>query len=297
MDIPQDFNEGMRIIQDNMPLFLEIGLRLISATFIIVLGWSIGNWLQRRVQSIHRLDATLGSFIGGLVKYVILAVALITVLGQFGIETASLLAVLGAAGLAIGLAMQGTLSNVAAGTMMLVLRPFNVGDYIQAGKIGGTVKALGLFGTELATPDNVYIFVPNGQIWGADIWNYSRNALRRQDIRVGISYDDDINLALKEISAVLAADARVISNDPGKPAEVLTDQMGDFSIDLIVRFWSDRNDYWPLRWDLTKKIKETLDAAGITIPFPTRTVQFGGPQPDAGKSNLLPDIRQRRDME
>lgn len=278
-DLPQNFNDGLKIIQDNMPFFIEWGMRLLSALVIIIAGYTIGNWAKNRIRSIKRLDQTLTTFFGGFVKYLIVAISLITVLGQFGVQTASLLAVLGAAGLAIGLAMQGTLSNVAAGAMMLVLRPFNVGDYIQvggAGGIGGTVKSLGLFGTELATPDNVFIFVPNGQIWGADIWNYSRNALRRQDINVGISYDDDINKAFEIINEILANEPRVVKNIDDKPAEVMASAMSDFSIDLIVRFWSAKEDYWNLKWSLTKQIKEALDAGGITIPFPTRTIQVVG---------------------
>lgn len=278
-DLPQNFNDGLKIVQDNMPFFIEWGMRLLSALVIIIAGYAIGNWAKNRICSVKRLDQTLTSFFGGFVKYLIVAISLITVLGQFGVQTASLLAVLGAAGLAIGLAMQGTLSNVAAGAMMLVLRPFNVGDYIQvggAGGIGGTVKSLGLFGTELATPDNVFIFVPNGKIWGADIWNYSRNALRRQDINVGISYDDDINKAFDIINGILANEPRVIKNVEGKPAEVLTNAMSDFSIDLIVRFWCAKEDYWDLKWTLTKQIKEALDAGGVTIPFPTRTIQVVG---------------------
>jgi len=278
-DLPQNFNDGLKIIQDNMPFFIEWGMRLLSALVIIVAGYAIGNWAKNRIAGIKRLDATLITFFGGFVKYAIVAVSLITVLGQFGVQTASLLAVLGAAGLAIGLAMQGTLSNVAAGAMMLVLRPFNVGDYIQvggAGGLGGTVTALGLFGTELATPDNVYIFVPNSKIWGADIWNYSRNALRRQDIKVSISYGDDINKAMDILSGILAGEARVMKDVEGKKPEVMASAMADFSIDLIVRFWSRREDYWGLKWTLTKQIKEALDAGGITIPFPTRTILMAG---------------------
>jgi len=285
-DLPADFNEGLKILQENMPFFLELGMRLLSALVIVVIGWTAGNWAQRRITNIKRLDATLSSFMGGFLKYVILAIALITVLGQFGVQTASLLAVLGAAGLAIGLAMQGTLSNVAAGAMMLVLRPFNVGDYIQVGGangIGGTVKLLGLFGTELATPDNVYIFVPNGQIWGNDIWNYSRNPVRRQDLNVGISYNDDINKAFAIVQGILDKETRVIKDMPDRPAEVMASAMSDFSIDLIVRFWSTREDYWALKWSLTKEIKEAFDAGGITIPFPTRTINMVSNAPDAAK--------------
>lgn len=266
----QQLADGLTIVQENMPFYLEMGMRVLSAALIMIAGWMIGNAARNWVYRFKKLDETLSLFLGGLIKYAILAVAIITVLGQFGVQTASLLAVLGGAALAIGLALQGTLSNVAAGTMMLILRPFKVGDYISFAGTGGTVKNLGLFGTELATPDNVYIFAPNSQIWGNEIFNFSRNLQRRQDIKVGISYDDDINKAFKTIEKVLQDDDRIIKDVEDKKPQVMVDTMGDFSINLIVRFWSLNSDYWALRWDVTKAIKEQLDKDGITIPFPTQ---------------------------
>ncbi len=266
----QQIADGITIVQENMPFYIEMGMRVLSAALIMIAGWMLGNMARKRVLGFKKLDETLGSFLGGMAKYAILAVAVITVLGQFGVQTASLLAVLGGAALAIGLALQGTLSNVAAGTMMLILRPFKIGDYITFGGTGGTVKSLGLFGTELATPDNVYIFAPNSQIWGNDIFNYSRNTHRRQDLNVGISYDDDIGKALKTVRKVLDNDERVLKSPDDKAPQVLTSNMGDFSIDLIARFWCNSGDYWDLKWDLTKAIKEALDKDGITIPFPTQ---------------------------
>lgn len=270
----EKLEETLVQVQKHVPLYIEWGTDLLSAVLILVAGWMIGNWVSRRIQGFKRLDETLASFLGGTIRYVVMAVAIITILGQFGVQTASLLAVLGAVGLAIGLALQGTLSNVAAGTMLLILRPFKVGDYIVAGGIGGTVKSLGLFGTEMATPDNVYIFIPNSSIWNADIWNYTRNASRRQDINVGISYSDDIGKALKVIETILENESRVLKTPDDKKPQVLTDKLGDFSVDLIVRFWCGKDDYWNLRWDITKAVKEALDEAGITIPFPTRTLEM-----------------------
>ena len=262
--------QSIALVQNNFPLYLEMGMRVLSAAMIMIAGWLLGTWARNRIHGLSKLDETLGSFLGGLAKYSILAIATVTVLGQFGVETASLLAVLGGAALAIGLALQGTLSNVAAGTMMLVLRPFKVGDFITFGATSGTVKSLGLFGTELATSDNVYIFAPNSQIWGSDIINYSRNKHRRQDIIISISYDDDINKAIKVIQDVLDADKRILNEPEDKRSIVVTSNMGDFSIDLIARFWSNSSDYWDLKWDLTKTIKETFDKEKITIPFPTK---------------------------
>lgn len=257
-------------------LSIDWGLRLVAAIIILIIGWMIGNWISGRFGKMRRLDDTLKNFLSGLFKYSIVFIAIITVIGLFGIPMASLLAVLGAAGLAIGLALQGTLANVASGVMLLILRPFNVGDYITWGSEGGTVKSLGLFGTELAMPDNVFIFAPNSKIWGNEIRNYSRNMMRRQDINVGISYKDDINKAFEVIHKVLNADERIMKEPEDRKPQVMVDVMADFSINLIARFWSANSDYWSLRWDITKAIKEQLDANGITIPFPTRTVEFVG---------------------
>ncbi len=257
-------------------LSIDWGFRLVAAVVIIIIGWLIGNWVNRRFENMRRLDDTLKNFLGAFFKYSVLFISVITVIGLFGIPMASLLAVLGAAGLAIGLALQGTLANIAAGVMLLILRPFNVGDYITWGAEGGTVKSLGLFGTELAMADNVYVFAPNSKIWGNEIRNFSRNTMRRQDIGVGISYKDDINKAFEVIYAVLKNDERITHEPEDKKPQVMVDVMADFSINLIVRFWSNTSDYWALRWDITKAIKEKLDENGITIPYPTRTVEFIG---------------------
>lgn len=246
------------------------GVRLLVAIVILIVGWAVGNWVNRRFEKLHRFDNTLKNFLGGLFKYTIIAVSIITVIGLFGIPMASLLAVMGAAGLAIGLALQGTLSNVASGVMLLILRPFNVGDYIEFGTQGGTVKSLSLFGTELAKADNVYLFAPNSKIWGSEIVNYSRNTLRRQDIVVSVSYDDDLNKAISILESIAAADERVLKEPEDKEPQILTDKLSDYSIDVIVRVWSQNSDYWALRWDLTKQIKEKLEAAGISMALTTR---------------------------
>ncbi len=249
-------------------LAMEWGGKLVMAIVILIVGWVIGSWIDGHIDRIKRLDNTLRTFLGNVIKYGIMIVSIITVIGLFGVPMTSFIAVLGAAGLAIGLALQGTLSNVAAGVMLLILRPFNVGDYIDFGT-GGTVKSLGLFGTELAAADNVYIFAPNSEIWGHTITNYSRNTTRRQDIKLGIAYEDDINKAFKIIHDILEKEERIIVNTD-KKAEVMVDVLGAYSIDLIIRFWSKSSDYWQLRWDMTKAIKEALDRGGITIPYPVQ---------------------------
>ena len=268
IEVAKDIVQNIDVSQFT-ELGITWGLRLISAIIIMIVGWMAGNWAKRRVISIKRLDKTLSSFLGGFVKYAILAVALVAVLGQCGIETASLLAVLGAAGLAIGLALQGTLSNVAAGVMMLILRPFSVGDYIESGSIAGTVTSLGLFGVELDTVDNKYVYAPNGQIWSSEIINYTKNKQRRQDLIVGISYDDDINKAMRVMEELINNEERVIKTS-GKEPIIKVTNMGDFSVDLMIRFWTRTDDFLTTQWDMNKAIKEAFDENQITIPFPTQ---------------------------
>lgn len=256
-------------VSEGLSLFTWISLRLLSAVLILIAGWVIGQWVQKGIGHFRGLDATLKSFLGGLAKYAVFAIAVVTVLAQFGVQTASLIAVLGAAGLAIGLALQGTLSNVAAGVMLLILRPFNVGDYIVAGGTGGTVKALSLFGTELATPDNVFIFMPNSMVWNAEIWNYSRNSQRRQDFNIKIAMTEDIERAFQVLNDVVDAEERVM-RDGAQAPQVMIGEIGPYSMDVIVRIWCSAAEYWPLKWEMTRAIKEKLDAAGIAIALPTQ---------------------------
>ena len=216
------------------------------------------------------VDPTLRNFLISLLRYAILIFTGLAVLNAFGVQTASLIALFGAAGLAIGLALQGTLSNGAAGTMLLLLRPFNVGDYIDAGAAAGTVVELGLFTAELATFDNVQVIVPNTALWGATLKNYSCYPTRRQDVTLGIGYHDALEPAIEAIRQVLTSDPRVHAEPT---PEVLVDELPDSSVDLIARVWCAAADYWPLRFDLTKRFKQTCDAS-ITIPFPQRDVHI-----------------------
>jgi len=191
------------------------------------------------------------------------------VVAQFGVEISSLLVVFGSAGLAVGLALQGTLSNVAAGVMLLLFRPFKIGDFVDVGGHSGTVQVISLFITELATPDNVQIIIPNSAVWGSSVKNFSFHDTRRVDLAVGISYADDIDKGMAVVHDVIKADSRV-NGDP-EPM-VAVSNLGDSSVDLVVRVWCAAGDYWPLKFALTKAIKEGLDANGVSIPFPTRTV-------------------------
>lgn len=253
--------------------FMAIAMDVIIAGAILIAGWVLGNQAKGTIQKIKKLDDTLKTFLGGMAKYAIFVVSLVMVLTQFGVETASLLTVIGAAGLAIGLALQGTLSNVAAGVMLLILRPFNVGDFVTCGSIKGTVKSLGLFVTELSTTENVYIFVPNSKLWNTEIENFSRNKTRRQDIIFGISYDDDINKAFKTIEKAIKKEERILQTKDKQP-QIMVTSLGDFSVNVTLRIWSNTSDVWGLKIDTMKTVKEALDKDGISIPFPTRTIEM-----------------------
>ncbi len=257
------------------------GLRVVGALVVLLLGRMIAGMARTgagRAMRRSRLEPTIIPFISGLVYYGLLAFVILAVLRLFGIETTSFIAVLGAAGFAVGLAMQGTLSNFSAGFMVLWFRPFKVGDYVQAGGISGTVVEIGVFTTTLHSPDNVQILVPNSSIYGQTIRNYSVNDTRRIDLVMGIAYTDDIGKAIAVIRKVLDSDNRVL----GDPAPVIAvDELADSSVNLVVRPWCRRENYGPLRWDLTRRLKEDLEAAGCSIPFPQRDVhvhQPGTPQ-------------------
>ncbi len=190
---------------------------------------------------------------------------------QFGVETTSMIAVLGAAGLAIGLALQGTLSNVASGVMLLILRPFKIGDFVTAGSLSGTIVEIGLFTSEFRTADGIYIMAPNSQIWNTTITNFSRNPTRRIDIVVGVAYDDDLDVAQKALQELMEGEALVLS-DP-KP-ETMVKELGDSSVSINMRCWVNTADYWGAFWALNKGAKAAVENAGCSIPFPQRDVHL-----------------------
>jgi len=216
-------------------------------------------------------DASIISFVTRLIYVLILIFSLIAALAKFGIQTTSFVAVLGAAGLAVGLALQGSLANFAAGILLLMLRPFKVGDYINGAGEAGTVKEISLFTTILTTPDNVKIIVPNGKLFGDTIKNISAYDTRRLDLEVGIGYSSDIQKAFNIIHLLIKADSRVL-DDP--VVQIAVSELADSSVNLIIRPWVKKEDYWPLKFDLTRKIKEAFEEDGIEIPFPQRTVHI-----------------------
>ena len=253
-------------------LVAQWGLKLLGALAVFLIGRMVAGWARRAIKRLlerSTIDATLVPFVTGITYYLLLTFVIVAALGMVGVQTASVIAVLGAAGLALGLALQGTLGNFASGVMLLLFRPFRVGDFIEAAGVAGTVEAIGIFTTTLNTPDNVGIVIPNSGVWGQIIKNYAANATRRIDLVAGIAYDDDIGLAIRTLQGILDADERVLK-DPAPTIAV--SELGDSSVNLVVRPWCRREDYWALRFDLTRTMKERLEAAGCSIPFPQRDV-------------------------
>ena len=240
-------------IQALLDQLASYALDAVGALVILLVGWWIAGRAQylvrRALDRVPRIDDTLKPFLSSSVRYLVIVIAFVAVLAEFGVQTTSIIAVLGAAGLAIGLALQGTLQNIAAGIMLLVLRPFRVGEYIDAGGVSGTVDAINLFTTDMTTYDGIYRAVPNAELWNRNILNNSRNPTRRLDIPVGIAYEDDVEQALDLLLSHLSKDTRVLAYpDP----QVLVTGLGDSSVNLTLRCWTSRTDFWPLRFELNK---------------------------------------------
>lgn len=261
------------VVEASMGILTTYGLSVIGAIVILIVGWTVAGWvagsIRRRSAKSERIDTTLGSFFASMAKYAILAFTIIAVLSRFGVETTSFVAVLGALGLAIGLSLQGTLSNIASGVMLIIFRPFKVGDFVDTAGVSGTVKDITLFTTEMATGDNVKVIVPNGAVWGGTIKNFSGNTTRRVDMVMGIGYGSSIDHAIKTMGDIIAADDRV----HGDPAPFFAvGELADSSVNIIVRVWVNAPDYWGVKFELTKAFKEAFDREGIDIPFPQTVV-------------------------
>lgn len=267
MDIQQFFESAGALVVNNYKPVL-------AAIIILVVGRMVAGWARRLTRKgLERgeVDAALVPFVAKLVYYAVLAVVLIAALNRLGVATTSVVAIFGAAGLAVGLALQGTLSNFASGVMLLVFRPFDLGDYIEAGGTKGVVMEIGIFSTTLRTPDNIKITVPNSQVYGSTISNYNGYETRRVDLVMGISYEDNIGTAIDTIREIVAADDRVLA-DP--ETQIAVSNLGDSSVDIVVRPWCAAADYWNLAFDLKRRLKEGLEAAGCSIPYPQRDVHL-----------------------
>jgi len=255
---------------DDMNWYVELGMNVVIAAAILIGAFWASGLAKRQINKLglkhEELDDTLFLFLASLAKYAILAIAIVFVLSRFGIQTTSLVALLGAAGLAIGLALQGTLSNLAAGVMLLGFRPFKIGDFVDVGGHSGPGKAITLFTTEIATSDNVQITIPNGDIWASSIKNYSFYDRRRCDIVIGVSYDTDLKKAEAALRKVIDTDDRALS-DPAPFVKVTN--LGDSSVDFTIRVWAMADDFWNMKFAMLQAIKEEFDRQEIDIPYPT----------------------------
>lgn len=262
------------LLTQALGLWTEYWPKLLAAVLILVIGWfaiGIVSSGLRRGLSAARLDVGLSGFLVSLARIALWAVVIISALGKLGVETTSFAAVIAAAGLAVGFALQGSLANLAAGVLILFFRPFKVGDYVEAAGTAGTVTEIAIFSTTFHTPDNKKIIVPNSGVTGGNITNYSAMENRRIDFVFGIGYGDDLLKAKKVLEEILAADARVLK-DPAPTVAVL--ELADSSVNFAVRPWVKTADYWAVFFDVTEQVKLRLDAEGISIPFPQTDVHL-----------------------
>jgi len=261
------------LINSSIQIVVSYAGQVLGATIILIIGFYLAGKLSKLVRKklgvFDKIDPLIVPIIGNIIRYGIIIITLIAVLGQFGVQTTSIIAVLGAAGLAIGLALQGTLSNVAAGVMLLLLRPFTTGDWVETGNVSGTIREVGLFTTIIDTFDNVYVSIPNSSIWNSTITNHSHYETRRIDVDIGIHYDTNLDLASK-VLLKLAEDERVLDK-PKKPL-FLVMKYDDSAIVVRLRLYSHTKDWYAVYTDLMRKLKPALDEAGIQIPYPHRVI-------------------------
>jgi small conductance mechanosensitive channel len=264
--------EMTQILDKVWTLVTIYGLKVIAAIVILIIGRWIAKGISkliRRMMEKGKVDHTVQRFTVNMAYVVLMVFVVLAALSQLGIQTTSFIAILGAAGLAVGLALQGSLSNFAAGFLMIIFRPIRVGDYIEGAGVAGTVEEIQIFTTTLVTPDNKTVIIPNAGLTGGNIVNWTLKGTRRVDMIFGIGYDDDIDKAKQIMADVIAADPRILK-DPAPQIALV--ELGDSSVNFVVRPWVKASDYWGVFMEITEKIKKAFDANGISIPFPQRDV-------------------------
>lgn len=266
-----DFNQIQEFLLQNG---VEFAINFLKAVAILVIGLPVIKWIAKQFNkflSKRNVDESLRPFLRSLFYNLLLVLLVLSVLASVGVQMTSFVAILGAAGLAIGLALQGTLQNFAGGVIILTIKPFKVGDYIEAQSLSGTVRAIHIFNTELTTPDNKLVIIPNGKLSNESITNYSAEATRRVDLVFGIGYDDDIKKAKEVLEDIIKNDDRVLAEPE---ASVKVASLGDSSVNFNVRPWVKTEDYWGVYWDFQERVKLRFDEEGISIPFPQRDVHI-----------------------
>jgi small conductance mechanosensitive channel len=270
----KNMQQFLDFLEKNQQLILSYSVKVLVALVILYLGRWLSKSLTRMLEKalIHRkVDRAVVSFLSGIIQAAIMVATILIALSQVGIQTASFIAILGAAGLAIALALQGSLSNFASGVLIIMFRPFRAGDFVDAAGISGVVEKIEIFQTVLKSADNKRIIVPNSQITGSAIINYSAEKTRRVDLSVGISYDSDLKKAKQLLEQILKADSRILA----EPVSVIAvGALADSSVTILIRPWVNAADYWPVYWDTLEKIKLTFDEHQIVIPFPQMDLHF-----------------------
>jgi len=259
---------------ENQTLMIDWAIKIVVAIAIFYIGKAVASWLSKLIEKVllHRkIDKTVASFLVSILHGIMLTFVIIASISHLGFNTTSLVAVLGAAGLAVGLALQGSLSNFASGVLLVSFRPFKAGDFVEVAGISGTVEEVLIFSTKLKTPDNKEIIIPNGAITGGAITNYSAKETRRVDLTIGVSYDADL-AQTKEILTRITDSHELILKDPG--VQIAVAELADSSVNFVVRSWAKTADYWTVYFDLLETIKLELDKAGIEIPYPQMSVHL-----------------------
>jgi small conductance mechanosensitive channel len=270
-DLGFDWNEVIAMLKTTG---IEFAINLVTAIAIFYFGRMVVGLLMRGLKKMMQaqdVDVTLQTFVGNLVRMVLLIFVIIAAISALGIQTTSFIAIIGAAGLAIGLALQGSLSNFASGVLIVLFRPYKVGDFVEAAGISGVVEEVQILTTVLKTGDNKKVIVPNGQIMDSVITNYSANDQRRVDMIVGVSYDDDLDKVRSTLEQLVAADDRIL-DDPA--CTIAVSALADSSVNFVVRPWVKSADYWGVMFDLTEAIKKRFDKEGISFPFPQQDVHL-----------------------
>lgn len=267
-DVTGALNDATSWVTANQDLLVQYVVNIVSAFVILIVGLIVAKWVGRvihRLMTLRGIDSTVSDFLSAIVRYAIVAFTIIAVLGKIGVQTASVIAVIGAAGLAVGLALQNSLGNFAAGVLLVVFRPLKTGEYVKIGAVEGTVQNVQIFSTTLKTSDDRIIVIPNGKIISDNIINVTREPNRRTDITVGVAYDSDIDVVKKVLGDIVAADSRIMHD---KGVTIRLNEMAPSSLNYLVRFWTTNGDAWPVYWDLMENFKRALDKHNIGIPFP-----------------------------
>ncbi|QLN20442.1 small-conductance mechanosensitive channel MscS [Escherichia coli] len=259
---------------NNQALLLSYAINIVAALAIIIVGLIIARMISNAVNRLmisRNIDATVADFLSALIRYAIIAFTLIAALGRVGVQTASVIAVLGAAGLAVGLALQGSLSNLAAGVLLVMFRPFRAGEYVDLGGVAGTVQSVQIFSTTMRTADGKIIVIPNGKIIAGNIINFSREPARRNEFIIGVAYDSDIDQVKQILTDIIQSEDRILKD---REITVRLNELGASSINFVVRAWSNSGDLQNVYWDVLERIKREFDAAGISFPYPQMDVNF-----------------------